>query len=126
MLAENFKKDLKLSFEIVWIVYSLIILTVLFISVFFPDALIKISPVCISKSLYGKECFMCGMTRAFVEISGGNLSQAYDLNSFSLVLYSAFVLNGLLFIYHCIRRIQSKRFFIKRTQDFNKFISLIK
>ncbi|MEO8209711.1 MAG: DUF2752 domain-containing protein [bacterium] len=107
MLSINYKKDLKLSLEIAWIIYSLIILSVLILSAFFPEVLIKISPVCISKMYYGEECFMCGMTRAFVEISKGDFSKAYSFNNFSLILFSLFVLNELLFLYYSLYQLRS-------------------
>ncbi len=109
MLSNNFKKELKLSIEIAWIIYSVVILLILILSVFLPETLIKISPVCVSKMYYGEECFMCGMTRAFVEISTGNFSKANSLNNFSLILFSVFILNTLLFIFSSI--IIIKRFF---------------
>ena len=49
-------------------------------------------------SLYGEECFMCGMTRAFIEISGGNFFNAYNLNRLSLFLFSALVINSVVII----------------------------
>jgi len=69
MVSDNFKKEIRAAFKIVWIIYSAIALLVIAITVFSAGTLHEISPVCLSKSLYGEECFMCGMTRAFVEIS---------------------------------------------------------
>ncbi len=83
MLSNNFKTELKLSIEIAWIIYSVVILLILILCVFFPETLIKTSPVCVSKMYYGEECFMCGMTRAFVEIALGNFSKAHSFNNFS-------------------------------------------
>ena len=94
----NFMKDLNASLEIVWMISSLIIAAVLFLAYFFPETLCSLSPVCISKSLYGEECFMCGMTRAFVFISGGNFIKASELNSLSIYLFSVFAINTIVFI----------------------------
>lgn len=110
MLSNTFKKDLKFSIEIVWKIYSVLILIVIIFSLFFPELLLKISPVCISKSIYGKDCFMCGMTRAFIEIPKGNFSGAYTLNKFSLILFSLFNLNTLLFIFSSMIKLKNKFF----------------
>ena len=100
----NFINDFKLSVKIVWIIYSLLILIILLLAFFLPEILLRISPVCLSKSLYGEECFMCGMTRAFIKISGGNFQDANAMNNFSLYLFSIFVLNSIIFFcYICIK-----------------------
>lgn len=98
MVSDKFKKEIKTAIKIAWIIYSALILTVLFITIFFPETLYNISPVCYSISLYGEECFMCGMTRAFIEISGGNFINAYDLNRLSLFLFSASLINSAVLI----------------------------
>lgn len=120
MLSINFKKDLRFSIAVVWKIYSAIILLVIILSVFFPELLIKISPVCISKSVYGEDCFMCGMTRAFVEIPKGNFPEAYMLNSFSIILYSLFILNSLLLIYSTVINIGKNKNFKETILEINK------
>lgn len=98
MFSEKFKKDLREAIKIVWILYSALILIVILLTIFSPETLYKISPVCYSISMFGTECFMCGMTRAFIEISGGNFSNAYDLNRLSLFLFSASLINSAILI----------------------------
>ncbi len=105
MIPEKFKTDLRLSIEIVWIIFSVIILGIIMMSYFLPETLLKLSPVCISKSRFGTECFMCGMTRAFMEISRGNLYSALTLNGLSIFLFSMFVLNTLTFVSYLISKI---------------------
>ncbi len=98
MVSDKFKKEIKTAIKITWIIYSALILTVLFLTSFFPETLYSISPVCYSISLYGEECFMCGMTRAFIEISDGNFINAYYLNRLSLFLFSASMINSAVLI----------------------------
>lgn len=101
----SLRSDLKTSFRIVWIIISVTILSVLTLSFLFPELLIKISPVCVSKSVYGVECFMCGMTRAFVEISSFNFSEAFEMNKLSLILFSVFFINSITFTSYIIKSI---------------------
>jgi hypothetical protein len=114
MLAQNFKNDLKISLNAVWIIISLIIITVLLLSVFYPELLLSAAPVCFSKVLYKSECFMCGMTRAFVEISKGNFSSAITLNNLSLILYSAFAFNTFVFFFYIFQKIKRIIFISKK------------
>ncbi|HMS66129.1 MAG TPA: DUF2752 domain-containing protein [Ignavibacteria bacterium] len=97
-MNKTFISDIKFSFRIVWIIFSVLIFVVIILSIFSPELLLSISPVCVSKSLYGRECFMCGTTRAFTEITSGNISAAYELNKFSVILFSLFSVNTLLFL----------------------------
>jgi len=115
MVSDNFKKEIRAAFKIVWIIYSAIALLVIAITVFSAGTLHEISPVCLSKSLYGEECFMCGMTRAFVEISEGNIINAYILNKLSIFLFSVMSLNSILFILYTVKKFRS--LFYKRRSD---------
>lgn len=54
-------------------------------------------PTCEYK-LLGKECFLCGTTRAFYQIKELNIQKAYDLNKFSIVLFSAMIINVLIIV----------------------------
>ena len=115
MVSDNFKKEIRAAFKIVWIIYSAIALLVIAITVFSAGTLHEIFPVCLSKSLYGEECFMCGMTRAFVEISTGNILNAYILNKLSIFLFSVMSLNSILFILYTVKKFRS--LFYKRRSD---------
>ena len=47
------------------------------------------APLCPLKSMTGMPCPLCGMTRAFVSISHGDLSTAWALNAASIPVYVA-------------------------------------
>ena len=47
--------------------------------------------LCAFRSITGLPCPGCGLTRAFVSLSRGNVARAWDLNPFSLPLYAATV-----------------------------------
>ncbi len=116
----NFKKDLGAAFKIVWMIYSVLFLLLILITLLSPETLLKVSPVCISKSLYGEECFMCGMTRAFTKISEGNFPEAAQLNKFSVFLFSAMILNSFFFLIFITGRFYSK---LKSKMPDTKFLS---
>lgn len=118
MFSEKFKKDLRDAIKIVWILYSALNLIVILITIFSPETLYKISPVCYSVSLYGEECFMCGMTRAFVEISDGNFQNAGTLNSLSIYVFGLMAFNSILFIFYAIVRPKSLYNNNNSTKDF--------
>ncbi|MBS1552327.1 MAG: DUF2752 domain-containing protein [Bacteroidetes bacterium] len=104
-MNKTFISELKFSFKIVRIIISIIIFVILFLSFIFPEVLLNISPVCVSRLLYGRECFMCGMTRAFVEISSGRFSEAFELNKFSVFIFIMFTINSILFFAFIIKAI---------------------
>lgn len=88
MFSQKFISELRLALQIALTIFSGVIFAALLLSFFFPEILLKISPLCISKIYANEECFMCGMTRAFIEISNGNFSNAYSLNQLSFYFYS--------------------------------------
>lgn len=51
---------------------------------------IVLSPPCAFHQLFGLDCPMCGMTRAFAALSHGRLLVAWGYNRFSLIMYLAF------------------------------------
>lgn len=114
-MNKTFISELKFSFKIVWIIISILIFVTLFLSFIFPEVLLNISPVCVSRSLYGRECFMCGTTRAFVEISSGRFSEAFELNKFSVFIFIMFTINSILFFAFIINSLIVK--FIKISSD---------
>jgi len=107
MISENFKNEIRAALKIVWIIYSALVLIVILITLFSSGTLLEFSPVCISKSLYGEECFMCGMTRAFAEISAGNFQKAGILNKLSLYLFSVMTFNSVIFILYVSAKLRS-------------------
>ncbi|HMQ68178.1 MAG TPA: DUF2752 domain-containing protein [Ignavibacteria bacterium] len=117
MLSCKFKKDLSVALKSVWVIVSVFISAVLFLSVFYPEALLRSAPVCFSKALYNTECFMCGMTRAFNEISRGNFIQANELNSVSIIIYFLFVLNTAALIFYATGKILKTHNLYKKHQN---------
>jgi hypothetical protein len=72
-------------------------------------AIASITPVCESKRLYGRECVLCGATRAFIAISHGDWRRAHELNRGAIPLYFAFTANALGAVFVAGRRVTSKR-----------------
>lgn len=92
-------KEFRQGFFIVWAVLSLAALFVLIVPFVLPESIIyKIVPLCESKRLGLGQCPLCGMTRAFVEISKGDFTRAFYSNRASVALYFILVLNQLLFL----------------------------
>ncbi|WP_369426754.1 DUF2752 domain-containing protein [Profundicola chukchiensis] len=79
--------------------------------------ILQISPTCTYKTQFNLECFFCGMSRAFIEISKGNLSSAISLNRGSLFLFILFSINIIIFsIYFIYKTFQKgKNYQISRT-----------
>jgi len=98
-LKKSDQKEQKAAMLIVWTVISVTIAIVI-IFPFLADSqtVLESAPTCISKSQFNAECSLCGMTRAFIEISNGNIGNAYNLNRGSLFVYSYFLLNSIVFI----------------------------
>ncbi|MGE5351452.1 MAG: DUF2752 domain-containing protein [Acidobacteriota bacterium] len=92
-------KEFRQGFFIVWAALSIAALFILIIPFVLPESTIfKLTPVCESKRLGLGQCPLCGMTTAFVEISKGELTKAFNSNRASLALYSVLVLNQLFFV----------------------------
>lgn len=62
-----------------------------------------LTPVCESKRLYGRECFFCGTTTAFVAISRGDFRTAAESNRGALPLYVCFAINAVAAAYFASR-----------------------
>ena len=85
--------------KIVWyIISSLIILLLIVTFCFSNSTLLKISPRCTSILLYNKPCFLCGTTRAFIEIKLLNFKKAYLYNSLSIPIFFLLLINSYLYI----------------------------
>jgi len=71
---------------------SFLALIILFSSYLFPpDMLLSISEIFQSSNHTGPMCSLCGMTRAFIAISHGDLSEAKSLNYLSVIVYGLLV-----------------------------------
>lgn len=103
-----FDDEIKVSLLTVWLVIGIVIFTVLITPFILPAQTVKdLAPVCEWKIKYNKTCPLCGMTRAFINISAGNFYAAQKLNRFSVGLYSIFILNEIVtltFLLFCWRR----------------------
>lgn len=93
------KIDLHTESIILWTILS-IITTLILLLPFILDqqTILQNTPTCISKKQLNIQCIMCGMTRAFIEISNGKLISAQSLNNYSIFLYSIFLLNTILYL----------------------------
>lgn len=86
--------DVKVSFLIVWVIISIIILVILVTPFVLPaDTISVLVPDCEWKAKYNKECILCGMTTSFILISQGKFTQAIQSNGLSVWLYSILLLN---------------------------------
>ena len=91
--------ELKLSLFLVWSILSMIILSVLIAPLFLSqDTILKLTPDCVSRTKYNRECPLCGMSRAFIAISEGNLGVAYFSNKAAIPTYLTFASNEILFL----------------------------
>lgn len=96
---EKAYKELKTAMLIVWAVISIITTSIILFPLFADKQTVLVNaPTCISKSQFNIECSLCGMTRAFIEISTGNLREANRLNHVSLIVYMSFILNSIIFL----------------------------
>lgn len=56
-------------------------------SVYLPGTFIPMPESCSAKRLFGLDCPGCGLTRAFISISSGQLARAWHFNPASFLLY---------------------------------------
>lgn len=84
----------------VWAIYSAAGLVAILVAAFLPHKLVlTYTPTCYSVKQFGRECFMCGSTRSFLQAACGNFTAAAQYNRLALVLFFAAVINSILFIY---------------------------
>lgn len=95
--------DTKISLVISWLIISAVIAFILITSAIYPSApSIRFLPTSLCKINSHCSCPVCGMTRAFVSIAHGRISDARSFNGLALPLFIVFVLNKItvvLFIY---------------------------
>jgi len=105
-------KEQKTAVLIVWSIISIITTSIILFTLFVDEqTVLENSPTCFSMSQFNVECSLCGMTRAFIEISSGNFRDANHLNHGSLIIYMFFLLNSIVFLayisYFTISRIRT-------------------
>jgi len=97
------RKELKTAIIAVWAVISVTTTFILLFPIFAnKQTVLNYSPTCISISKFNVECSLCGMTRAFIEISNGHFNRAYLLNKGSILVFSMFLINSISFLFYTI------------------------
>lgn len=86
--------EFKAALRIVWMAISIVLLSTLLAPwIFTPEQIASAVPRCEWKARYGRECVLCGMTTAFIDIAHGRWGEAGRTNRGSIPLYSAFWAN---------------------------------
>jgi len=108
-----FIRDFNKSLFIAWVIISVVILLIQIAPfILHEEFLLSLTPTCVFKKYFDKECFSCGMTHSFISISKGNFDEAYRWNNFSVYLYLFFELNILsLLLFSICRLYRRKSFF---------------
>jgi hypothetical protein len=90
-------RQLRLALHCSWLIVSIPLLVAVILPLVAPASLIQaITPRCVWKVRFGRECPICGMTTAFVDIGRGAWRQAQVSNAGGIPVYAAFLLNSLL------------------------------
>ena len=85
----------------VWIIYSICSIVIVLAAIFIPEGmLLENTPTCYSIKELGRECFMCGSTRSFIQFGMGNFKAAFALNKFTFGLFIAIIINLFVFLYY--------------------------
>ena len=96
----------KLALLIAWLGASVVMLLCLVAPlVVADDWILDNAPTCWRQAQYGESCSICGMTRAFVLISGGELARARVTNSLSIPVWAVFLINSVLFLLFVAARV---------------------
>jgi hypothetical protein len=96
---------IKVALLSVWTIVS-IVTTFILLLPFLVDrqTILKDTPTCISKKQFNIECSLCGMTRAFIEISNGHIKNAVSINKGSIFFYTTFLVNAILIIFYATNK----------------------
>ena len=78
------KLNTKIIKIIVFIMFNLLLLTVLY---YIPITSEELNSICIFKRITGHECWNCGMTRAFLSILHLDFKMAYQYNSKVVIVF---------------------------------------
>lgn len=82
------------ALRLVWIAVSAVAFGLLLTPwIFTPTQIAAVVPRCEWKARYHRECVLCGMTTAFIQIREGRLRQARQANAGALPLYAGALLN---------------------------------
>ena len=92
--------ELKNALNIIWMISALLYLLIFLSIMSYPENLILANiPICENQK-NGSECFLCGSTRAFIEIKKLNFSNAYSYNKGSILLFVIMTINFLTYLYN--------------------------
>jgi|GEM_PF-1664460 hypothetical protein len=91
--------DLRKSLIIVWVILSVSVACAIASPyVFSQGHILQVIPQCLAKIQNDVPCSLCGMSRAFISMSRGELGDAVRYNSWSPQLFLIFTINTLLFL----------------------------
>jgi hypothetical protein len=94
----------KTSLFISWLIISAVIFVVLLLPhVMGGEQILALTPECQSVLKYGKPCFFCGVTRAFIAITKGDYQGAMGFNPFSIYLYLVFSINAVVALFFSLK-----------------------
>jgi hypothetical protein len=105
--------DLRASLYYSWLILSVPLLAAVLLPLTAPPSLIgAITPHCVWKTQFGRECLGCGLTTAFLHIGRGEWHAASGSNAAGIPLYAVFLLNSLFWMRWAARmtRFQLARF----------------
>ena len=116
--------DMKDAFKIAWLFYSTIIAAVLLVIFIMPgDKIVNNTPLCESISKNNTECFACGITHGFIEISELKFDSANSYNQGSIYIFLMFLLNTFAYIFYLLRNLRyTKIFFLKGNKKWVKAV----
>ena len=91
--------DLRASLHYSWLILGLPMLAAVVLPLVAPAPIVQaITPHCVWKTQFGRECPGCGLTTAFLHIGRGEWRAAVSSNAAGIPLYTAFSVNSLLWL----------------------------
>ena len=89
-------QEMRVAITSAWLIVSAILLSVFMAPYFLSESTLLYASEAFALPHHNQEpCFMCGMTRAFIAISRGNLAEAVTFNRWSVALYGILLANEL-------------------------------
>jgi hypothetical protein len=94
-VSSQFRHDFIQAIFLCFFISGFCSLTILTCSFFADGILISKSSLYLKSAYFHHHCIFCGMSRAFISISMGNIDAALQINSLSIFLYSVFTINSI-------------------------------
>src|SRR4030066_2199807 len=89
-------QEIRVAITSVWLIISAILLTMFIALYLLSESTLLSASGALQLSHHDQEpCLLCGMTRAFIAISRGNLADAVTFNDWAVALYDIFLANEL-------------------------------